>query len=411
MAVVAVIGTCDTKLQELLFLRDQVQAEPSIRTLLIDVGRHPVENDAITKSQVQILADYNVTDWEQLPRGEYIQLISKHATSSVKDLQASGNIHGIVCAGGSGGTSLASAIMRALPIGFPKLIVSTIASGNTADIIGESDIALMYSVVDVAGMNQLLRDVLSNAGAAIGAAAKSYAGRTAKSATTAPSTKKQVGITMFGVTTQGVDVIRKTLEEKWPVETYVFHATGTGGRAMERLIREGKLDAVVDLTTTEVVDYVMDGVMSAGETRLDAVAKAGIPAIVSLGATDMANFGARNTLPAKYEGRNILEHNALVTLVRSNAEECTKIGQFIASKLCMAKVPENVQLWVPRGGVSIISTPGGPFEDKEADEALFSAVTKGLAQSGIKIVDDSRDINNAEFAKDIAQELATMLGF
>lgn len=411
MTVVAVIGTCDTKLQELLFLRDQIQADSSIQTIFIDVGRHPVEDAAITKSQVQILQDYQVTNWEQLPRGEYIKLISQHATSYVKDLQANGKIHGIVCAGGSGGTSLASAMMRALPIGFPKLIVSTIASGNTADIIGESDIALMYSVVDVAGMNQLLRDVLSNAGASIGAAAKSYAIRSTQSATTAPSTKKQVGITMFGVTTQGVDVIRKTLEEKWPIETYVFHATGTGGRAMERLTREGKLDAVIDLTTTEVADYVMDGVMSAGETRLDAAAEAGIPAIVSLGATDMANFGARNTLPVKYEGRNILEHNALVTLVRSNAGECIKIGEFIAAKLHKAKLPEKVQLWVPRGGVSIISTPGGPFEDKEADDALFNAVTKGLAKTGIKIVNDSRDINDAEFAKDIAHELAKMLGF
>ncbi|KAL2275163.1 hypothetical protein FJTKL_02494 [Diaporthe vaccinii] len=298
-----------------------------------------------------------------------------------------------------------------LPIGFPKMIVSTVASGDTGPIVGETDIAMLYSVVDVAGLNQVLKDILSNAGAAIGAAAKTYASRQRNSHDTADRSKRRIGITMFGVTTPGVDAIRRHLEPKHDVEIYVFHATGHGGKAMERLVRQGQLDAVLDLTTTEICDLHTGGVMSAGEDRLDAAAEAGIPNIISLGATDMTNFGPRSTVPEKYKDRKLYEHNPTVTLMRSSAEECRQVGEFIVKKLrSHAKRPEVVQLWIPLGGVSMIATPGGPFADDEADRVLFSSVRDGLAGSGIKVVEDKRDINDEGFAHDIADALAGLLG-
>lgn len=227
------------------------------------------------------------------------------------------------------------------------MIVSTVASGDTGPIVGETDIAMLYSVVDVAGLNQVLKDILSNAGSAIGAAAKTYAYRRHTSRDETDRSKKRIGITMFGVTTPGVDAIRRHLESKYDVEIYVFHATGHGGKAMERLVRQGQLDAVLDLTTTEICDLHTGGVMSAGQDRLEAAAEAGIPNIISLGATDMTNFGPKSTVPEKYKGRRLYEHNPTVTLMRSSAEESRQVGEFIVDKLrSHAKRPEMVQLWI-----------------------------------------------------------------
>lgn len=291
------------------------------------------------------------------------------------------------------------------------MIVSTVASGDTGPLVGETDIAMLYSVVDVAGLNQVLKDILSNAGAAIRGAAKAYASRQRTQHERADTSKKRIGITMFGVTTPGVDAIRRQLESKYDVEIYVFHATGHGGKAMERLVRQGELDAVLDLTTTEICDLHTGGVMSAGQDRLEAAAEAGIPNIISLGATDMTNFGPKSTVPEKYKSRKLYEHNPTVTLMRSSAEECRQVGEFIVEKLrSHAKRPEMVQLWMPLGGVSMIATPGGPFADEEADTALFSSVREGLAGSGIKVVEDKRDINDEKFAQDIGDALARLLG-
>jgi uncharacterized protein (UPF0261 family) len=413
MTTVAVIGTCDTKLDELLFLRDRVQDNPSVSTILIDVGRQVTENNTITTSPAQLISKHGSgQDVSSLDRGKYIEFISKCAAKEVEQLYKDGAIDGIVSAGGSGGTSLVSAIMReVLPIGFPKLIVSTIASGDTEPIMGETDITLMYSVVDVAGLNHVLRNILSNAGAAIAASAVSYSSRQNTTSQEADSLrKKRVGITMFGVTTPGVDAIRSHLETNYPIETYVFHATGRGGKAMERLIREGTLDGVIDLTTTEIADLIVGGVFAAPQDRLEAAIAAGIPNIVSLGATDMVNFGARDTLPAEFRNRNIVEHNPIVTLVRTSPEDCNKIGEFIASKLKQTKKPDVTELWIPKGGVSMIAVPGKPFADKKADEALFEAVRQGLEGSGVTIVEDERHVNDGSFAKDIAEALVAKLG-
>jgi uncharacterized protein (UPF0261 family) len=405
MATVAVLGTCDTKLDELLFLREAV-IHRGVAALLIDVGRNNVQHEAIAISHDELVQRHGDQDPVELPRGELIKFMSTCALAMVKELFDDGKVHGIIAAGGSGGTSLASAVMRDLPIGFPKLIVSTVASGETGPIVGETDITLMYSVVDVAGLNELLRDILTNAGAAIASMASVYAGRRHQEAKVR---KKRVAITMFGVTTPGVDAIRRHLASS-SIETYVFHATGHGGMAMERLISEGRLDAVIDLTTTEICDFITGGVMSAGGERLEAAAQAGIPNIVSVGATDMTNFGPKLTVPEKYQQRQLYEHNPVVTLMRSSVEESTQVGDFIAAKLRNAKNPAMVQVRLPRGGVSMISATRGPFCDVVADEALFTAIHEGLAGSGIEVVDDARDINDDGFAADTARALLLKLG-
>jgi uncharacterized protein (UPF0261 family) len=415
MASVAIIGTCDTKLQELLFLRDRIQETAGVKTILIDVGRNPSVHDAITISQTELLSKYgDGANASGKIRSELVEFMSGCASKAVQDLYRKGLIDGIVSAGGSNGTTLAAAVMRdVLPVGFPKLIVSTMASGDTRPVVGETDITLMHSVVDIAGLNPILRDILSNAGASIANMALSYAARRDRKMEETPSEsmkKWRVGITMFGVTTPGVDAIRSYLESNYPVEIYVFHAVGTGGRAMERLIREGQLDAVIDLTTTEICDYLCDGVLSAGGGRLDAAVETGLPNIISLGALDMINFGPRDTLPTRFEDRVIFKHNSAITLVRTSPDECHDIGDFIARKLKQTKRPDMIEVWIPKGGISLIALPGRDFEDFQADKALFVAIKTGLSGSGIKIVEDERHINDRGFAEDIAEALVAKLG-
>ncbi|KZM20214.1 uncharacterized protein EKO05_0001105 [Ascochyta rabiei] len=408
MARVVLLGTCDTKLDELLFLRNVIR-EAKVEVMLVDVGRSPTTHESITIPQTDLLRRYgNGDDIAKKERGEMVETMAKYATKAVKSLYDERFIQGIVAAGGSGGTSIAATVMRdALPIGFPKLIVSTIASGDTGHIVGETDITLMYSVVDVAGLNGVLRNVLSNAGAAIAGMAL---GRTAGSWQAESATKKRVGITMFGVTTPAVDEIRKHLESRYDIETFVFHATGHGGKAMERLIHEGRIDAVLDLTTTEICDYLTGGVMSAGPNRLEAAAAAGIPNIICVGATDMTNFGPMDTVPERYKDRKLYEHNPVVTLMRTSKEEASQVGKFIVSKLkSYAKDPNAVQVWLPKGGISMIAIPGGPFADEYADMAMFQVIEDGLADSGIAVIEDSRAVNDAGFARDIAEALVAKL--
>ncbi|KAG5954732.1 hypothetical protein E4U57_004163 [Claviceps arundinis] len=416
-ATVVIIGTCDTKLEQLAFLRRQIVAAPgSLTTCLIDVGRHPSSNPDIDVHGSDMLAKYRPElDISTLSRGDFIDAMGSCAMHAVLDMLREGKLDGIVSAGGSCGTSLCSRVMRSLPIGLPKLVISTVASGDTGPIVGETDITLMYSVVDIAGMNPLLRDILSNAGAAIAAAAVSYSTRRRSRAQpsmqqTPAKNKKRVGITMFGVTTPGVDAIREAFEARYPVETYVFHATGHGGKAMERLIAEGQLDAVIDLTTTEVCDHIMGGVMSAGAERLNAAVQAAIPTIVSLGALDMANFGAKHSVPERYAHRAQVEHNSLVTVVRSSPEDARAIGQFICDKLRSAANPALIQMWLPLGGISLFSVPGGPFYDADADAVLFDTIREGLRKTGIRIIEDAGSVNDGAFAARIVAAMAELMG-
>jgi uncharacterized protein (UPF0261 family) len=408
---VVLIGTCDTKLEELNYLRTEIKRNTA-DVIFIDVGRKPIHNENITIGQERLLKEHgNKHDISDLPRSEAIKTMAECATNAVKKLFDEGRIHGIISAGGSGGTSLAAEVLRnALPIGFPKMIVSTVASGDTGPIVGETDITLMNSVVDIAGLNQILKRVLSNAGFAISAMAHAYLSNMNKPLQQTVR-KRRVGITMFGVTTPAVDSIRNHLESNYDIECYIFHATGHGGKAMERLVREGELDAVLDLTTTEVCDHITGGVMSAGPHRLEAAARSGIPNIISVGATDMTNFGPLNTVPERYKQRQLYEHNQMVTLMRTSSDEAREIGTFITEKLTNHAInPGAIQVWLPIGGVSLIAVPNGPFAHREADAVMFQTVRDGLAGSGIEIVEDKRAINDEGFAHDIAEALVVKMG-
>lgn len=413
MPHIVLLGTLDTKLPEILHLHSRLEAlsSPGTSITLIDCGRIPVKHPAISITQDELVSKFGTGEeqgaLQDLPRGEIIKFMIRCTTSCIAELQTKQLIHGIISAGGSGGTSLASAVMRRLPIGLPKLIASTVASGDTGPLVGETDITLMYSVVDIAGTNDLLRIILNNAAAAMVGMASAYEQQLQRQQNQSQEARRlRVGITMFGVTTPCVDKIREHLESKYAVETYVFHATGHGGKAMERLVSEGRLDAVLDLTTTEICDFLIGGNMSAGPDRLEAALKAGIPTIISLGATDMVNFGPKATVPEKYQQRKLFEHNPTVTLMRTTKDECRAIGEFIADKIKrFATASRKVQITLPKGGVSMIATPGGVFEDRDADDGLIETLVSRLQDSGITIVHDERDINDEGFAMDIANQL------
>ncbi|CAD0108591.1 unnamed protein product [Aureobasidium uvarum] len=419
MPHIVLLGTLDTKLPEILHLHSRLVAlsSPGASITVIDCGRSPVVHPVIGISHNELVTEFATEEerdtLKDLPRGEAIKFMIRCTTSCIEELHKKQPIHGIISAGGSGGTSLASAVMRTLPIGLPKFIASTVASGDTGPIVGETDITLMYSVVDIAGTNDLLRNILNNAAAAMAGMSLAYEHQLQhQSEQSKENQKLRVGITMFGVTTPGVDKIREHLESNYAVETYVFHATGHGGKAMERLITEGRLDAVLDLTTTEICDFLMGGNMSAGPNRLEAALKAGIPTIISLGATDMVNFGPRAIVPERYQQRKLFEHNPTVTLMRTTKEECRAIGDFIAEKAKRFAVKLSmVQITLPRGGVSMIATPGGAFEDREADDALIETLASRLQDSGISVVHDERDINDEGFAVKIADDLMRLARF
>ncbi|KAL4940308.1 hypothetical protein BDV06DRAFT_196898 [Aspergillus oleicola] len=431
MPHILLLGTLDTKCDETLYLHSQLQATASrlstptpLKITLIDVGCRETTHDAITITHNQLITKYSPNSekptkpWD-LPRGEAISYLTSCASWCIASLLETTEVHGIVGTGGSGGTSLISAAMRnAAPIGLPKLIVSTVASGNTGPIVGECDITLMYSVVDIAGSNRLLRDVLGNAAGAIVGMASAYEQRLTTQRNTAAETgeqesrKTRIGITMFGVTTPCVHQIRQHLESNYAVEVYVFHATGHGGKAMERLVSEGHLDAVLDITTTEICDLIVGGNMACDESRLETPLKRGIPNIISVGATDMVNYGPMDSVPPRYKegGRKLLAHNPSVTLMRTEPGECKKIGEFIVDKVStFAKDRGMVEVWVPGGAVSGISGRGGPFEDREADEVLFGALREGL-QGKVRVVEDEREVNDGGFAVDVAERLMGLVG-
>ncbi|KAI1749595.1 hypothetical protein F4782DRAFT_512328 [Xylaria castorea] len=410
---IIVVGTLDTKLAEHLYLRSQIlDTSPSINVILVDAGRSETHHEAITVSQVEVYKHSgHGSSLQSLPRGEVIKTMIKGATSVIKELLDKGNVHGIVSLGGSGGTSIAAAIMRDLPLTLPKLIVSTVASGDTSSYIGETDITMMYSVVDIAGLNGVLRAVIANAAAAIAGMAKSYASRSATSQASdgSETKKKAIGVTMFGVTTAAVEVARREFDAQG-FEVYVFHATGAGGRAMERLIREHRLDGVLDLTTTELADELVGGVFSAGKDRLTAAAKAGVPQIVSVGAMDMVNFGPKDTLPEKFQDRIIFEHNPSVTLIRTTPEECQELGKRLASRLrenCTN--PSVTEVWLPLKGISAIAVEGQAFHDRKADDVLFDAIKRGLDGSGIAVKEVDVDINDPTWAENIARRLIELV--
>jgi uncharacterized protein (UPF0261 family) len=309
-------------------------------------------------------------------------------------------ISGIVGAGGSGGTALVTPAMRALPVGVPKMMVSTVASANVAPYVGPSDIAMMYSVTDVSGINRISRQVLGNAANAI-------VGMVANDVPSGPDDLPPVGLTMFGVTTPLVTRLAEELSDRY--DPLVFHATGTGGRSMEKLVDSGMVVAVLDMTTTEVADHLVGGVFSAGLDRIGAIARTGVPYVGSVGAVDMVNFGALDTVPSEFADRNLHVHNPQVTLMRTTADENTAIGEFIADKLNACDGP--VRFLLPEGGVSLIDAPGQPFHDPDADAALFAAIESNVVQTADRTVTRvAANINDEIFVQATLDAFADVMG-
>lgn len=410
---ILVIGTLDTKLEETLYLRDQILASNACTVKILDVGRVSTDDTKRFESE-ELIAPKHGSAFSGMQRGEYIQEMIKQCIPIVQDLVSSSTIHGIVSAGGSSGSSLSTALMRnCCPIGFPKLQVSTMASGDIKHYIEETDITMMYSVVDIAGVNSILKRILGNAAAAIVGMTTAYA--KSKVETNGHAVQgKRIAVTMFGVTTPCVDHIRRILEappyEPGDHEVYVFHATGAGGVAMERLISEGQIDAVIDLTTTEIADHLFGGVLSAGPARLDAAAKKGIPQVISVGALDMVNFGPKDSVPEKYKERNLYEHNPAVTLMRTTKEENQQIGQFVVEKLKNATNQSSIKVLLPMGGVSMIDKPDQPFNDTEADKMLFDTIEDGLANTDIEVEKYAENINDEVFAAQIVRTILELTG-
>jgi uncharacterized protein (UPF0261 family) len=399
MPIVALLGTFDTKGREYAFLRERVR-EHGVETLLIDAGiNEPVglEPD-IARSEVATAGGADVAQLASAgDRGAAVDAMARGAAALVARLHAEGRLDAVVGLGGSGGSAIATTAMRALPVGVPKLMVSTLASGDTRPYVGAVDVTMMYSVVDISGVNSVSARIMTNAAAAIAGMAGARP----------PETEHRplVGATMFGVTTPCVTRARERLEALG-YEVLVFHATGTGGQSLEALVAGGFLAGVLDVTTTELADELVGGVLSAGPDRLEAAGRNGVPQVVSLGALDMVNFGPRETVPARFEHRNLYVHNPTVTLMRTTAEESGELGRTIGRKLSAATGP--VAVFVPLRGVSMIDVDGQPFRDAEADAALFDGLRESL-DPRIEVHEVDLDVNDARFADAMADRLHELI--
>lgn len=396
MKRVYVVGTADTKGMELQYVKSLIEAAGS-PAILVDVGLREPQAKADVAA-VEIAAHH--------PRGAPSVLNGTDRGAAVEAMGEAfalymatrTDIAGIVGIGGSGGTSIVTAGMRRLPVGLPKLMVSTLAAGDVAQFVGASDIAMMYSVTDVAGLNRISRVVLGNAAHAIaGMASRGIPAANAKPA---------IGLTMFGVTTTCVTQVAQFLGRDY--DCLVFHATGTGGQSMERLADSGMLVGVIDVTTTEVCDHLVGGVLSAGPDRLGAIARSGIPYVGSAGALDMVNFWAIDTVPERFRNRKLYKHNPNVTLMRTTAQECREIGAWIARKLNACKGP--VRFLIPEKGVSALDAPGQAFHDPDADAALFDAIEQTLEQSSARrLLRLPCHINDPQFSAALAENFRAIL--
>jgi len=378
---VYLLATLDTKRTDAEFIRDR----------LVELG---VSVEVIDTSCSGRAGD----------RGQAVNAAASDAAKLVADAFAAGKVSGVLGIGGSAGTTIGTAAMRALPIGVPKLMVSTLASGNVRPYVGDKDILMLNSIVDIAGINRISRQVLGQAAAAMAGMVQSSAFNPKSKIQNPKSDKPLIAATMFGVTTPCVQQARKILEEAG-YEVLVFHATGTGGQAMESLIREGLIAGVLDITTTELADELVGGVLSAGPTRLTAAGERGVPQVVSVGALDMVNFGPRDTVPEKFAGRKFHVHNASITLMRTTPEENAKLGEEIGRKLAAAKGPVSIVL--PLRGVSAIDRAGQPFDDPVARSALFDGIRR--ARGNVELIELDHHINDVAFAEFAASKLLTLI--
>jgi uncharacterized protein (UPF0261 family)/ABC-type branched-subunit amino acid transport system ATPase component len=384
-----VAGTFDTKGRELAYLR-QCLEKLGLRVVTVDLATSGKPSPASVHPRE--VARHHPQGERAVFSGDRGSAVTGMATAFEHFLKTRRDVGGIVSAGGSGGTSLATPAMRALPIGVPKVMVSTMASGDTRPYVGPSDICMMYSVTDVQGINRISEKVLANAAHALGGM---IAGMIAHPPSIEATTKSAIGLTMFGVTTPCVQAVTKRLGDEY--DCLVFHATGVGGQSMEKLADSGLLDGVIDVSTTEVADEIGGGVLSAGPTRLDVFAHHALPYVGSCGALDMINFGPWDSVPERFKNRRLVRHNPTVTLMRTTADECRAIGEFIARKLNAMRGP--VRFLIPEGGVSAIDKPGAAFHDPDADRALFDAIaTNFRAGNDKKLIRLPLHINDEAFA-------------
>ena len=391
MGKVYVVGTCDTKGAELNYAKEAILAAGA-EAVLIDVGTLGSGNTAdVSAAEVAAFhPDGASAVLEHTDRGP---AVSAMATALTGFLATRSDIGAVLGLGGTGNTALVTEAMRSLPIGVPKLMVSTVASGNTAAYVGPNDLAMMYSVVDIAGLNAISRTVIGNA-------AHAAAGMALNPVAASVSDRPGLGMTMFGVTTACVTQVREVMEKTH--EVYVFHATGVGGQSMEKLADSGFVAGLIDVTTTEVADLLIGGVFPAKEDRFGSVIRTKIPYVASVGAVDMVNFSAMETVPAAFRQRRLHVHNAQVTLMRTTPEENIRIAQFIVERLNRMQGP--VRFLLPLRGVSAIDAPGQPFHDPQADETLFSTIRAGWQDApNRRLVEIDAHINDPQFAAALAE--------
>ena len=400
MKTVALVGTFDSKGTEYQYIKELLEKlDLNVFTIHTGVFESAFVPD-VDVAEIAAEADEDIASIRKRNDRAYAtEVLSRGLKRLLPKLFAKGLFDGVLSFGGTGGTSLVAPGMRQLPIGIPKLIVSTVASGDTSVYVGTSDIMMMPSIVDVSGLNKISKRIFGNAVSAM-------AGLLNYRFETEEDERPLVAATMFGVTTPAVNFAREYLEQNG-YEVLVFHATGIGGRTMESLVSDGYFAGVLDLTTTEWADELVGGILNAGEHRLEAASLAKIPQVVSLGAMDMVNFGPFDTVPDQFKNRNFYKHNPTVTLMRTTVEENEKLGKIIASKLILAK--SETILVIPNGGFSAIDVQTGPFYCPEADKALIDSIKKHLTNENVKLIEKEHAINDKAFAEFSAQQLINLM--
>lgn len=400
MKTVALVGTFDTKGAEFAYVKEVLE-HLKLQVLTINVGvftpklKPDIAAEQIAAAQGQTLADLR----GHSTRGEINEILAQGLKKVLPQLYQANRFQGIMSLGGSGGTSLVTPALQELPLGVPKVMVSTVASGDTSLYVGTSDINMFPSIVDVSGLNPVSTMIFRNAACAL-------AGMVQNEVPLAAEDKPVVGATMFGVTTPAVDHARELLAQQ-NIDTLVFHATGTGGRTLEKLISQGYFQGVLDLTTTEIADQLFGGVLAAGPQRLEAGINAKIPQVIAPGALDMVNFGAWDTVPEAYQQRNLVKHNSSVTLMRTTREENVHMAHFIAQKLNAAQAP--LKLVLPTKGFSQLDASGQPFDDPEADQALITTLHQEITNAQVEIIELPYNINDPEFTEYCVQALQQLM--
>ncbi len=401
MKKVVILGTLDTKGAEFKFIKDIIESQ-GVATLVINAGvlgkpyfEPDIPNTAVAQAGGTELSELVAAN----DRGQAVDVMMRGSAKIVAELEKENVVAGIISLGGTAGTTIGTNAMQALSVGIPKMMVSTVASGDTRPYVGNKDITMMYSVVDISGINSISSRILANAAFAIAGMAKGVTPALEEE-------KPLLAATMFGVTTPCVTTAREYLESKG-YEVLVFHATGAGGGSMEALVNAGFIKGVLDITTTEWCDELVGGVFSAGPHRLEAAGKMGIPQVVSTGALDMVNFGAMDTVPAQFKDRNLYKHNATVTLMRTTVDENRQLGQIIAAKLNMTTGP--TALFLPLKGVSLIDVEGQPFYGPEENQVLFDTLRTNIDRDKVELIEMDNTINDEIFALAMAKKLVDML--